>query len=286
MKKSIIIGCMSWGQWGKNLSTKEQIELIQYALDLGNSTFDHADIYGDYTAESEFGIALEKSGIPRDKIQLISKCGLQIPGKTRDNKVKHYNYSKDYIIWSAEQSLKHLKTDYLDTFLLHRPSPLMQNDEIAEAITQLQQSGKIKQFGLSNFKPTQLDLIAKKIKVETHQVEFSLTHPQVMYDGTTDQMQSEGIEAMAWSPLGNFFKAENEQNTRIKAALTTLSEKYNASHNTLLLSWILQHPAHLSPVIGTTNKERIKEANCALNLHLQLEDWFMLLAASQGHEVP
>lgn len=277
---------MSWGSWGKQLSTKEQADLIQFCIENGNSTFDHADIYGDYTTESDFGKAFIESGFQREEIQLISKCGIQYVGKARNNKIGHYNYSKEYIIWSAEESLRNLKTDYLDTFLLHRPSPLMHPDEIAEAITLLQKQGKIKHFGVSNFSPSQVDLISDKITVSVNQVEFSLTHHQAMYDGTLDQMIRKNIQPMSWSPLGSFFKEESEQTLRIKKAISILTEKYNCSEDILLLSWILNHPANISPVIGTTNKERILKANKALEVQLDLEDWFMLLIESQGHPVP
>lgn len=277
---------MSWGDWGKQLSFKEQTEMIQFCMENGNTIFDHADIYGDYTTEIGFGKAFIESKIKREEIQLISKCGIQYVGAIRNNKIKHYNYSKDYIIWSAEKSLKNLKTDYLDTFLLHRPSPLMHPNEIAEAITYLQESGKIIQFGVSNFAPNQVDLISDKIKVSVNQIEFSLTQHVAMLNGTLDQMLQNSIQPMSWSPLGNIFKEENEQTSRIKKVLKTLSEKYSVSEDVLLLSWILKHPANVSPVIGTTNKERIKNANKALDIKLELEDWFTLLTESQGHKVP
>lgn len=285
-KSKIIIGCMAWGDWGKQLSSKEQTEMIQFCVENGNTSFDHADIYGDYTTERGFGKALEESEVKREEIQLISKCGIQYVGENRNNKIKHYNYSKDYIIWSAEESLKNLKTDYLDTFLLHRPSPLMHPNEIAEAITHLQESGKIIQFGVSNFAPSQVDLISDKITVSVNQVEFSLTQHIAMLDGTLDQMLQNSIQPMSWSPLGNIFKENNEQTSRIKKVLKTLSEKYSVSEDAILLSWILKHPAKVSPVIGTTNKERIKNANKALNINLELEDWFTLITESQGHKVP
>lgn len=277
---------MSWGTWGKQLSTQEQADLIQFCTENGNTTFDHADIYGDYTTEADFGKALIESGIQREDIQLISKCGIQYVGETRNNKIGHYNYSKEYIIWSAEESLRNLKTDYLDTFLLHRPSPLMEPNEIAEAITHLQESGKIIQFGVSNFTPSQVDLISDKIKVLVNQVEFSLTQHQAMHNGVLDQMMQKNIHAMSWSPLGSYFKEVNDQTYRIKKTLDTLTEKYTLTEDALLLSWILKHPANISPVIGTTNKERILNANKALEIQLDLEDWFMLLTESQGHPVP
>ena len=281
----IIIGCMSWGKWGKQFSTKEQIDMIQFCIENGNSTFDHADIYGDYSTESEFGKAFLESGIKREEIQLISKCGIQLVGEARDNKLKHYNYSKEYIIWSVEQSLINLKTDYLDTFLLHRPSPLMQPNEITEAISELQKSGKIKNFGVSNFTPSQVDLIADKVPVSVNQIEFSLTNPIAMQNGSLDQMLQKSMQPMCWSPLGSVFRHETPQSLRIKEVLNVLSEKYAFSKDVLLLAWILKHPAKISPVIGTTNKERILNANKALEINLDLEDWFLLLEVSQGEEI-
>tara|TARA_B110000091_G_scaffold161685_1_gene172418 strand:- start:1764 stop:2597 length:834 start_codon:yes stop_codon:yes gene_type:complete len=277
---------MSWGAWGKKLSTNEQANLIQFCTENGNTTFDHADLYGDYTTEAAFGKAFLESGIQREEIQLISKCGIQNPGQTRRNNLKYYNYSKEYIIGSVEESLKNLKTTYLDTFLLHRPSPLMQPDEIAEAVTLLQKSGKIKAFGVSNFTPSQVALINSKIPVSVNQIEFSLTQPMAMYNGALDYLLEKEIQPMIWSPLGTVFKVENTQTLRIKAVLKKLSNKYLLSEDTLLLAFILKHPAKVSPVIGTTNRARILKANKSIKTPLELEDWFELLAASQGHEVP
>ena len=276
---------MSWGKWGKQFSTQEATDLIQFCIENGNTTFDHADIYGDYTTEAEFGKAFVQSRIAREEIQLVSKCGIQLVGETRNNKVKHYNYTKEYIIWSAEQSLKNLKTDYLDTFLLHRPSPLMIPDEIAEAVLQLQESGKILHFGVSNFTPFQVDLITDKIPIAVNQIEFSLTQNSAMTNGALDQMLLKKMQPMSWRPLGSVFRAENHQTKTIKALLETLSKKYNTTADTLLLAWLFKHPAKVSPVIGTTNKQRILNANKALEIDLELEDWFLLLEASKGQEV-
>lgn len=276
---------MSWGVWGKQFSTKEQIDMIRFCTENGNTIFDHADIYGNYTTEAGFGKAFIDSGINREDIQLISKCGIQLINERRGSRIKHYKYAKEYIISSAEASLKNLKTDYLDTFLLHRPSPLMQPDEISEAITILQDSGKIKNFGLSNFTPSQVDLIANSVPVTANQIEFSLTKNEAMFNGTLDKMLQEGIQTMSWSPLGAVFKDETSQTKRIKAVLKKLTKKYEISEDVILLAFILRHPAKVAPVVGTTNKERILNANSALNIHLELQDWFEMLAASQGYEV-
>ena len=276
---------MSWSTWGKQLSIKEHADMIQFCVENGNHTFDHADIYGDYTTETTFGKGLIESGVQRANIQLISKCGIQLINKERGSAVKHYNYTKEYIIASAEASLRNLKTDYLDTFLLHRPSPLMEPEEILEAITKLQTAGKIINFGLSNFTQSQVDLIANKTPVSANQIEFSLTKNEAMSNGTLDSMLQKGIQIMSWSPLGNVFKEESAQVKRIKSVLKKLTKKHETSEDVILLAFILKHPAKISPVIGTTNKERILNANKALKVNLELQDWFELLAASQGEEV-
>lgn len=277
---------MTWGLWGKQFKKPEMIDMMHHCINHQITTFDHADIYGAYTTEAEFGKAFADSGIERDSIQLISKCGIQYVCENRNNKVKHYNYSKDYIIWSVETSISNLKTDYLDLLLLHRPSPLMHPDEITEAITVLKQQGKIKDFGISNFTPSQMALLSKNVEVSVNQIEFSLTQHRAMHDGTLDGMMLNNIQPMAWSPLGSTFKDNTEQTQRIKKQLDELNEKYNATGDQLLLAWILKHPSVIHPVIGTTSKERITNASKALTIDLDLEDWFLMLVASQGHKVP
>ena len=281
----IISGAMTWGSWGGKLSKNKMIDLMHHAIECGLTTFDHADIYGSYSTEMDFGEAFGDSGIKREDIQLITKCGIQMT-RGRDNRINHYQYDKDYIIWSAEESLKKLKTDYLDLFLMHRPSPLMEPEEMAEAAQQLLQSGKIKQFGVSNFTTSQVAMLDTAIPVEGNQVEFSLTHHNPMYDGTFDDCIANKRMAMAWSPLGSFFREKDEQVTRIKEAMGPLMKKYDADESQLLLAWILQHPAHIHPVIGTTNKKRMELAAKASKIELELQDWFTLLVAGQGHDVP
>ncbi len=283
---TIIAGCMSWGDWGKRLSTEEMIAQIEITLEAGISTFDHADIYGDYTTETQFGKAFKQSNIAREDLQLISKCGIQLVGNTRKNTIGHYEYSKAYIIRSVEQSLKNLQTDYLDLLLLHRPSPLMQATEINEAISTLQSEGKIIEFGVSNFTPSQMELIETNQKISVNQIEFSLTENVAMHNGTLDAMQINKITPMCWSPLGNVFGSETAQAIQIRLVLKKLCKKYNATEDQLLLAWICSHPAKMHPVIGTTNKTRIPNAQKAIEIQLELEDWFELLVASQGHAVP
>lgn len=277
---------MNWGSWGKQLDQRDMIALINHCVENEITSFDHADIYGGYTTESEFGNAFSESGIDRDQVEFISKCGIQYMSENRTNKVKHYDYSKSYIIASVERSLKALRTDYLDLFLLHRPSPLMQAEEISEAVTQLIKNGKIKSFGVSNFTPSQVDLISSAIPVKVNQIEFSLTHHSAMHNGVLDQMLQHDIRPMAWSPLGSVFKSDTEESRRIHRQLGQLRDTYEATEDQLLLAWIMKHPSGIHPVIGTTDANRITNANKAVNIDLDLEDWFLMLVASQGHKVP
>ncbi len=276
---------MNWGAWDKRLNPSEMARLMHVCVENQITTFDHADIYGGYTTEAEFGRAFSESGIDREKIQLISKCGIQHTDG-RPNKVKHYDYSQKYIVWSVENSLKNLQTDYLDIFLLHRPSPLMVPEEIAVAVTKLKTEGKIRHFGLSNFTPSQTDLIREFSQVEYNQIQFSATHFSPMTDGSLDHMQRNGILPMAWNPLGTVFREDTDQTRRLKKLLADLVRKYDVGSDLILLAWILQHPARIIPVAGTVNVARIQYLKKLDALKLDIEDWFAIWTESMGHKVP
>ena len=278
---AIAAGCMRINKF----KAKEVDAWVNTVLENGIDFFDHADIYGGYTTEAEFGKAVAESKIARDKIQLISKCGIQLEG-SRTNKIKHYDYSKEYIIWSVENSLKNLQTDYLDVFLLHRPSPLMVADEIAEAVEKLKKDGKIIDFGLSNFTSSQTELIRQKTEVNYNQIQFSATHHEAMLDGSLDYMQFHGIQPMSWNPLGTVFREDTEQTRRLKKILAELVEKYGVGSDTILLAWILQHPSNVIPVAGTVNIARIQQLMKAVELKMDKQDWFAIWTESMGNEVP
>lgn len=281
----IIAGTMTWGNWGKQLSKKEMTHLLDYCVQSGIRVFDHADIYGKYENETEFGAAFRESGIARDTVQLISKCGIQMT-QGRKNRVKHYQYDAAYIIWSAEESLRKLQTEYLDLFLLHRPSPLMVPEEVAKAVDTLKSQGKIKGFGVSNFSPSQIQLLETCIPVQGNQVEFSLTHTEPMDNGVFDDCMIHDRTAMAWSPLGQFFREDSEQAQRIREIMNDLKEKYKADESQLLLAFLCKHPANVYPVVGTTNGDRLTASLAATEMDLEDQDWFMLLEASKGRCVP
>ncbi|MQP51620.1 MULTISPECIES: aldo/keto reductase family oxidoreductase [unclassified Flavobacterium] len=283
----IIAGVMNWGVWDKNLNTNEMNHLIHLFLENGITTFDHADLYGGYTTEAAFGKALASSKMDREKIQLITKCGIQYVSENRPkNVIKHYDYSKEYIIWSVENSLKNLQTDYLDVFLLHRPSPLMQADEVAEAVEKLKAAGKILSFGVSNFTSSQTELLRQKTEVSFNQIQFSATNHEAMLDGSLDYMQLHKITPMAWNPLGVVFRENTEQTQPLKLLFSKLVDKYHVGADLILLAWILQHPANILPVAGTINVSRIQQLMKAKSLVLDKQDWFAIWTESMGNKVP
>ena len=283
----IIAGVMNWGLWDKNLNTREMNHLIHLFYENGITSFDHADIYGGYTTETAFGKAWADSKIAREKVQFISKCGIQYIAESRpENRIKHYEYSKEYIISSVENSLKNLQTDYLDVFLLHRPSPLMRADVIAEAVEKLKADGKILSFGVSNFTASQTALIQSKTEVSFNQIQFSATHHDAMLDGSLDYMELHKIQPMAWNPLGVAFRENTDQTFRLRQLLAKLVEKYGVGADIILLAWVKQHPANILPVAGTINVSRIQQLMKAQTLVLDTQDWFAIWAEPMGHRVP
>jgi predicted oxidoreductase len=285
-KSSIIAGTMNWGAWGRKFNISAIQERIETFLTEDITTFDHADIYGGYTTEADFGTAWAEMNIDRKEVKFITKCGIKYVCEEREYSIKHYDYTKEHIIWSVENSLKNLQTEYIDVLLLHRPSPLMETEVIAEAVSDLKNSGKILAFGLSNFTPSQTDLIKKYNSVAYNQIQFSATHLEPMLNGELDYMALHNIQPMAWNPLGSFYKEAIPQTIRLRDLLQKLTEKYGLSDDLLLLAWVLKHPAAIQPVVGTTQIDRIKNLKKLQGFELELEDWFAIWTESIGTKIP
>lgn len=283
---------MSWGQWGKKFTTQQYLQQIEDCLENKITTFDHADIYGDYTVEEEFGKALKEKFSLRSQMQLITKCGIRrLTPKRPENKIHSYDTSKEYIINAAEKSLKNFNTDFIDVLLIHRPDPLMHPHEIAEAFVQLKQQGKVLHFGVSNFTPPQMDMMMTAFEIELNQLEISVIKLDPFHDGSLDKCIQHKIRPMAWGPLGSgklhIENDENEiRNRRILAVAKILAEKYMATEEQILLAFLFKHPSGIIPVMGTTKIERLKSAYNAASIILEREEWFLLWRASKGHEVP
>lgn len=287
MKKNPIVGCMRWGVWGENFTTNQYETIINQCLSIGLNVFDHADIYGHYTTEADFGEALKGKSSLRQQIKLITKCGINMITTNRPyHAIKSYDTSAAHIKKSVEQSLQNFHTDYIDTLLIHRPDLLLNPEEVASTILELIAAGKIKNFGVSNFNTHQVSKLAKHIPIEHHQVEISVTNMKAFDDGVLDQCQSMGIEAQSWSPLGNgLFTESTEKNKRILDIAEVLATKYATGLNEILLAFLYIHPAQIAPVIGTTKFERIEAAKQAMNIELSREDFYQLWQASTGYEV-
>ena len=215
----IISGTMTWGDWGKKLSLSEMQVLIEKSFNYGVSTFDHADIYGGYTTEADFGNAFKTCSIDRENVQFITKCGIQMPCEARPLNVKYYDYSSSHIRLSVENSLRNLKTEYIDLLLLHRPSPLMEASEICDVFYKLREEGKVNQLGVSNFTTSQIKLLQKEISLNWNQIECSLSHETPLFNGVLDYLKTQNIGVMSWSPLGIYFKSDLPKKRRIKKVL-------------------------------------------------------------------
>lgn len=277
----IIVGAWRW----TNEPTAHIEKLINAALEKGISTFDHADIYGNYSCEENFGNVLRANSSLRNKLQLITKFGIKLLSDKRPaHTIKHYDTSAEHIVWSAENSLKMLGTDRIDVLLIHRPDPLLNPTEVAEAFSKLKQQGKVLHFGVSNFTPSQFEMLQSYLSfpLVTNQIELSLFRNEPFFNGDTDVMMKHKIKPMAWSPLGGgkFFEDE-----RIKNVLGRFSVEYNATAMQILLAWLLKHPSAVLPILGTTKTERIVEGAGAINVDLDRQHWFELLKAVSGKDV-
>ncbi len=280
------LGVWRMNQW--NLNDSDLLSLFETVVELGITTIDHADIYGSYTCEARFGALVPAS--LRQKMQLVTKCGIKLISPNRpEHRLKTYDTSRAHIVASVEMSLKNLKTDYLDALLLHRPNPLMNADEIAEAFLSLRTAGKVLEFGVSNFTPSQVSLLQSRLpfKLITNQIEFSVLHLAPIYDGTLDQAQERSMPPMAWSPLaGGRLFSEGEQAWRVHSELSTIASELNASPEQVAIAWILKHPSKPMPILGSGKLERLKDLAEADSLALSDDHWFRILRASTGADVP
>jgi len=284
----LVAGMMRLHDW--NLSLPDRIDFVEFCIEQGITSFDHADIYGGYQNEAIFGEIIKERQDLRENIELISKCGICLTTENRpENRIKHYNTTAEYIRQSVDNSLRNLNTEYLDLMLIHRPDPLMDYSEVADCLMSLKESGKVNYVGVSNFTPSQFDLLQSKLDIPlvTNQVEFSLMHINPIYDGTFNQSQKMEYKPMIWSPLagGRIFREDSEIAGRLRHSLHQLSEKYDASSDQIALSWILRNPANPIPILGTGNRERIVSAVNSMKLQLERQDWFELLRAVREHDV-
>ncbi|HDL7357022.1 TPA: aldo/keto reductase family oxidoreductase [Yersinia enterocolitica] len=280
--------CGYWRLMEWEMTSQQLLAFIEQHIELGITTADHADIYGGYQCEQAFGQALRLKPSLRSQLELVSKCGIATTAKP-EHALGHYITDRSHIIESAEQSLTHLQTDYLDLLLIHRPDPLMDADEVAEAFTQLHKSGKVRHFGVSNFSPAQFSLLQSRLpfSLVTNQVEISPLHQPAIVDGTLDACQQLRIKPMAWSCLGGGRLFSDPEFQTLRNELQTIADEIGAeSIEQVVYAWVLRLPSAPLPIMGSGKIERVKTAWASLSLTLTRQQWFRIRRAALGYDVP
>lgn len=283
----VVAGLWRLPDW--RLDTAGLTRWIEQALDLGITSFDHADIYGGYTVEAMFGDALASAPGLRERLQIVTKCGIKLVAPARPGHgINHYDTSRAHVLASVENSLRTLRTDRIDLLLIHRPDLLMDPDELAEALRLLLTEGKVLHFGVSNHTPGQVAMLRKRHPVATNQIEFSPLQMRALADGTLEQCLDLGLRPMVWSPLagGRLFNSHDAQAERVRAVLQDLAGHHGTTMASVAYAWILRHPSRPHPITGSGRIAALQEAVSALDIRLSAEDWYRVWVASIGHGVP
>jgi len=280
--------CGYWRLMEWNMTPQQVLAFMEQHIEMGITTVDHADIYGGYQCEAAFGEALRLNPSLREKMQLVSKCGIATTADP-DNKIGHYITDTQYIVDRAEQSLRNLRTDYLDLLLIHRPDPLMDADEVAEAFTRLHKCGKVKHFGVSNFTPAQFSLLQSRLpfSLVTNQLEISPIHQPAILDGTLDLCQQLRIKPMAWSCLGGGRLFSDTEFQPLRDELQTVANEIGADTiEQVVYAWVMRLPSQPLPIIGSGKIGRVQSALKSLSLEMTRQQWFRIRKAALGFDVP
>ncbi len=267
------------------------------AFEAGYTLFDLADIYCDGVAESIFGEALKAVPGMRGQVVIASKCGIRKAGVPHSNAPYRYDFSAEHIIASCEASLRRLGVETIDLYQLHRPDFLGDPVEVADAFERLQQAGKVREFGVSNFRPAQVALFQKacRLPLRVNQIEISLAHLEPFFDGTLDQCLADHLTPMAWSPLAggkllsqtvDMTNPHHAQRQRLLDTLDLVARERGVSRAVSAVAWLLKHPAGIIPIVGSTDPERIRESAKADACDLTREEWYRLLEAAHGQRLP
>lgn len=277
----------TWRMASWKWSAQERLEWIKGCEARGIDTFDHADIYGEYTVESLFGEALALDRSVRNHIRIISKTGIALKSRARpEHVIKHYRNTREHIISSVELSLRALRTDRIDVLLLHRPSALLDADEVALAFEALSKSGKVLAFGASNYSVSQFELLNSRWPLITNQIECSPLQLAALNDGTLDQAQRFRKPPMIWSPLaGGRLFSEAPAAQRVRQALSTFASARQISLEAAAYAWLLRLPSHPVCVLGSRKVASIEAAMTALEVHYDEQAWFEVLEAATGQPV-
>lgn len=281
-----------WRAESWNNTPEQNLKLIEKCIELGITSFDHADIYGGGICEELFGAALSLKPKLREKIQIITKCGIRfIHPNMPKNDGHYYDTSYEHIMYAVNKSLKGLCTDYIDLLLIHRPDIFMNPLEVKKAFKELKSSGKVRHFGVSNFTPVQFEMLQSYLDFPliTNQLELSVASCENFENGAIDNSLKHRIKPMAWSPLdgGKLFTETNEKYVRLRFVLERVREEVAANNiSEVAYAWLFNHPSSIIPVAGTKEIYRLMDAVNATNIELTKKQWFQILDANRGYEVP
>lgn len=284
----VIAGCMRAKDAG--MEGERMLRFVEECLDMGIDSFDHAPVYGGYTCEKLFGDAvLKKRPELRQKMKIVTKAGIVLPG-VEGNKTIYYKSTKKEIMKELEESLEKLGTDHVDLLLVHRPDPLADPEETADALGTVVKEGKALHIGVSNFMPSQITMLQSYLPVPlvTNQMELSVKNVDNFFNGVLDDAFTRRMPLMAWSPLGggSVFSGEDEQSVRLRGVLGEIAQDHGTTMDAVMYAWLFVHPARIAAITGTMNIERIRTAVDAQGLDLSYDEWYRILAASRGFDVP
>jgi predicted oxidoreductase len=259
--------------------------IVNLCLELGINTFDHADIYGSYNCEEMFGQLIKQKAIKREDIVIFTKCGLRVPGANQPEvRIKHYDTSREHILRSVDNSLRNLKTDYIDIFLLDHLDPISDLEETALVLLQLREKGKVKNIGVANFSVFQHQLLAAYLQVPivTNHIELNLLNTSALDNGQLDYIKQRYMRPLASSPLaaGKIATGLDEQAVRVRRKLEEIASRYNADIESVAIAWLVKLGA--LPLIGTTDEQRLRNIADAFSINLDHQEWFELYVASRG----
>jgi predicted oxidoreductase len=287
---------LAYGIW--RIAESGGVAAVQAAYEAGYTLYDGADIYGGGQAEEILGQALRATPGMRERVLLVSKCGVRRPGEPHPDSPQRYDFAGDYIVSSAEGALRRMGVETLDLFLLHRPDYLGDPPEIAGAFVQLYDAGKVRAFGVSNFRPSLVSALqaACPLPLAVNQVEISLLQRAALEDGVLDQCLERRITPMAWSPLGAGLLGAGakrllpgQQGYRadaVNAVLDQIAAARGVSRTVVAYAWLLKHPSRIVPIVGSTHPDRIRDAVQATECDLTREEWYRLLLAARGEPLP
>ena len=290
ISSSLTMSRLVYGMWrlgdDQDTSPEHVRNKISSCLHQGITSFDQADIYGGYEAEEILGNALKGSHL-RKEMEIVTKCDIVAPvGRYKNARVKYYDTSRDHILKSVDASLKLMGIDYIDLLLLHRPDPLMDHFETGAALDEIIASGKVRNVGVSNFKPWDWNLLqaAMKNKLVTNQIELSVLAHEGFTNGDVAFHQTHNTPIMAWSPLagGDLFLKSNE---KLLNSLINIADTFGVEPSTVAVAWLLAHPANILPVLGTNSLSRIETISRALDIKLDRQTWFEIYTTALGREV-